>query len=152
MVEVKEMTEQDRGVDLGLSGISLKRASKVIAGVLVAAVAVALVKQMSTEAMAVVIGVLCGVVAGIPASLLLLAAVTRGDRPRQDLVRRESARRDAPPVIVIQGGSTQSLPQGMQGGLWSGTAENPPVRRQFHVVGGDDLLMEGSDREGALWR
>jgi hypothetical protein len=105
---------------------------------LVFAVTLAIIvgKQMTTEAMAVVIGVVCGVLAGIPTSVLLLVALNRRDSLRS----REQAARQAPanypPVVVIQGGA--QLPA-MQGGYWPAPNAAPLVSRQFHVVGDEEL-------------
>lgn len=73
-----------------------------MAAVIVFCVALAVVigNRMSTEAMAVVIGVVCGVAASIPMALLILLA-TRGGRG-SDQVQPTQAH--YPPVVVIQGG------------------------------------------------
>lgn len=104
--------------------------------------AVVVGKQMSSEAMAVVIGVVCGVAAGIPTSLLLLVVLTRRDRSRLDEMERQARQGSNPPVVVIQGGAPQALPMGPQGGYWASPMHGQPVNRQFHVVGGDDLLLD----------
>ncbi len=117
---------------------------------LVFAVTLAIIvgREMSAEAMAVVIGVVCGVAAGIPTAVLLLVALTRRDRQRQEEMERHWQRNgSAPPVVVIQGGSPQALPQGPQAGYWPSSPQGPPVQRQFHVVGGDDLLLDKGRRE-----
>jgi hypothetical protein len=98
--------------------------------------AVVVGNRMSTEAMAVVVGVLCGVTAAIPMSVLILAASTRrvpdvGDRQGYGFpVTRSNG---YPPVIVIQGGA----PVGpvMQPPYLGSAAE--PVARKFHIVGED---------------
>jgi hypothetical protein len=111
---------------------------------LVFAVTLAIIvgKQMTTEAMAVVIGVVCGVLAGIPTSVLLLVALNRRDSLRS----REQAARQAPanypPVVVIQGGAQQPQLPAMQGGYWPAPNAAPLVSRQFHVVGGDELTVD----------
>jgi len=99
--------------------------------------------RMSAEAMAVVVGVVCGVAAAIPMSLLLLAAAQRRrvglDEPTYG---PSSGRQPAyPPVVVIQGGqplpswSSSSFPGPQQAAssdtLWSASP------RQFRVVGED---------------
>lgn len=121
----------------------MKQIGGVFALVFAVTLAVMVGKEMSTEAMAVVIGVVCGVAAGIPTALLLLMAVTRRDRQRVEEAERQAyhAQRNAPPVVVIQGGSPQALPQGPQAGYWPAPPQGPPVQRQWHVVGGDDLLL-----------
>jgi anti-sigma factor RsiW len=110
---------------------------------LVFAVTLAIIvgKQMTTEAMAVVIGVVCGVLAGIPTSVLLLVALSRRDSLR---AREETAARQAPanypPVVVIQGGGTGQ--PALNSGYWPAPNAAPLVSRQFHVVGGDELLVD----------
>lgn len=100
-------------------------------------------RQMTTEAMAVVIGVVCGVIAGIPTSVLLLVALSRRDATR---AREEAAARQAPaaypPVVVIQGGAQQPQMPAMTGGYWPAPNAAPLTSRQFHVVGGDELLVD----------
>ena len=121
----------------------LKQVSVALGLVFVAVLAVVVAKQMSTESMAVVIGVVCGVAAGIPTSVLLLITVTRRDRHRlEELERRAGFRgRGYPPVVVVQGGQPQGLVQGPQAGHWATPQSGPLVRREFHVVG--DSLLEG---------
>jgi hypothetical protein len=104
-------------------------------------------KELSTEAMAVVIGVVCGVAAGIPTSLLLLLALNRRDAQPDRDQDLQQARSGAPPIVVIQGGSPQSLPQGPQAGYWPAPQSGPIVNRQFQVVGGDDLLLDDDRRQ-----
>ena len=99
--------------------------------------------RMSPEAMGVVIGVVCGASAGIPVSLLLLAAMQR----RQHLAADDWSGRGAmspgsyPPVVVIQGGQPSTT--------WPGLNAHDPLQppfygaavdaspREFRVVGGE---------------
>lgn len=64
---------------------------------------------MSTEAITILVGVVCGIAAGIPTSVLLLVVLTRRER-----VQEEKARQDhpgaCPPVVVIQGEAHHALP------------------------------------------
>ena len=136
------MEEQHRnGSEMG-AGLRPRQVGLGLLVVFVAVLAVVVGKKMSAEAMAVVIGVACGVAAGIPTSVLLWVVLTRREQRREEIGRRAGA---YPPVVVIQGGSPlppASLPQGMpNGGYWAGPMPAPPVERQFHVVGGDDLLI-----------
>ncbi|MBN1955121.1 MAG: hypothetical protein JW900_08745 [Anaerolineae bacterium] len=98
-------------------------------------------KQMTTEAMAVVIGVVCGVAAGIPTSVLLLVALSRRDslRARDEAARQAQA--SYPPVVVIQGPAQQPQLPAVQGGYWPAPNAAPLVGRQFHVVG-DEMLVD----------
>jgi len=84
--------------------------------------------RMNSEAMAVVIGVLCGVGAGIPVSLLI-AVVTNhraGGRERLQL------HRDYPPVVVIQPGTSSSAYPQLP---YLSPMPPPAETREFHVVG-----------------
>jgi hypothetical protein len=90
--------------------------------------AVIIGKRMSTDAMAVVIGVACGVVASIPTSLLILAVSNRHER-RQ--VQRQG---DYPPVVIVNPGGSQ--PRYLQAPF-----PIPPMQaqeRQFNVIGDED--------------
>jgi hypothetical protein len=111
---------------------------------LVFAIALAVVvgSRMSAEAMAVVVGVVCGVAAGIPTSILLLVVLNRRDRLRMDEWEQQMRQQNYPPVVVVQGGAPQGLPQGSQAGYWPPPAPGPIETRQFHVVGGEDLLLD----------
>jgi hypothetical protein len=71
--------------------------------------AVVIGNRMSTEAMAVVIGVVCGVAASIPVSILILLATRVGRGSDQAMPQGHGA---APPVVVIQGGQPLQAGQG----------------------------------------
>ncbi len=132
-------------MDNGEGGLDVSMRQVVVVLGLVFAITLAVIvgRKMSTEAMAVVIGVVCGVAAGIPTSILLLVAFTRRDRQRNEEMEQTRRQGTYPPVVVIQGGSPQALPQGPQAGYWPASPSGPPVQRQWHVVGGDDLLLDG---------
>jgi len=93
--------------------------------------------RMSAEAMAVVVGVVCGVAAAIPMSLFILALSSRQDA-RGDLTgpwhQARSGYGEYPPVVVIQGG-----PSGP--GQFVPPRESPPAMiydptpRRFRVIG-----------------
>ena len=106
-----------------------------IAAVIVFAVTLAVIigQRMSTEAMAVVVGVACGVVASIPTSLLILAVSNRrGERE----VRQQ--RRDYPPVVIVNPGNNQ--PRYLQPPF-----PTPPIQgqeRQFRVIGDEDVVLD----------
>lgn len=124
--------------------------------VLAAAVALAVVigQRMSTDAMAVAVGVVFGVAASIPTSLLVVAA-TRGRRDESYRVRREELRPPppAPQIYVVSPGTQPGqgavpwLAGGMQG-QWPGVpgssgqyaAGQPP--RRFKLVGEDERWLE----------
>ena len=137
--------EGGRELEWGGMGVSLKQVGVVLGVVFAVVLAVVVGKEMSTEAMAVVIGIVCGVAAGIPTSLLLLVVLTRRERRREEEVARQARPASYPPVVVIQGGAPQALPPGMGRGYWPDPQPGPPVGRRFHVVGGDELLLDDGD-------
>ena len=107
-----------------------------IAVVLIFCVTLAVVigNRMSTEAMAVVIGVVCGVAASIPMSLLILIVTSRAGRSNEQAMTQGHA--SYPPVVVIQGGQPLQLGQGyapylpaLMNTLGSGQ------QREFTVIG-----------------
>jgi hypothetical protein len=122
--------------------VGIKQMAAVLGLAFAVTLAIIVGRQMTTEAMAVVIGVVCGVLAGIPTSVLLLVAMTRRDSLR---TREETAARQAPagypPVVVIQGGAQQPQLPAMQGGYWPAPTTAPLVGRQFHVVG-EEMLVD----------
>ena len=120
--------------------MSLGRLFLVLGLVFGITLAVVVGSRMSAEAMAVVVGIVCGVAAGIPTSAVLLLAM--GHRGRRRHGREEQSPRAgaSPPVIVIQGGAPQALPPGQEVGYWPAAQPMAHARRDFHVVGDEDLV------------
>ncbi|MCD6291017.1 MAG: hypothetical protein J7M34_10985 [Anaerolineae bacterium] len=112
--------------------------------------AVVIGKRMSTDAMAVVIGVIFGVAASIPTSLLIMATTRRSSEARPP-AGRPPYDGYSPPVIVIS-------PNAQQPGYSSPTSLMPPMppagRRRFHVVGEDGWSGDWDDDtvEADDWR
>jgi hypothetical protein len=115
----------------------------VIGLVFVIALAAVVGSRMSAEAMAVVVGVVCGVAAGIPTSVLLLLAMSRRDRRRYDAADRGVPYAGSPPVVVVQGGAPQALPPGQYAGYWPAVTPGAGEQRQFQVVGDEELARDG---------
>ena len=95
------------------------------------ALAVVVGMRMSAEAMAVVIGVVCGVGSSIPMSALILL-LTRRPQPR--MRSEEPAFQPRPPVVVVTPPAAQ--PQAH----WPGyapvyPAAAMPAPREFRVIG-----------------
>ena len=92
--------------------------------------AVVIGNRMGPEAMAVVIGVTCGVAASIPMSAIILVLTSRRDR-RSELPPR--AREQYPPVVVINPGQQNQrypmLP------YYAPSSVDAPLPRQFNIVG-----------------
>ena len=89
---------------------------------------------LSAEAMAVVVGVVCGVLAGIPTAVLLLVAMRSRDR-RGAQAQPALPPAQYPPVIVV-GGVPQQLPPARDAGAVEGAwRELEAPRRAFRVIG-----------------
>lgn len=111
------------------------------------ALAVTIGQRMSTEAMAVAVGVVFGVAASIPTSLLVLAAA----RSRRDEHR---SWQDPPPpqIYVVTPGSAghtlgwptgaQEQPAATSWPLPSATAGRGHPPRRFKVVGEDEYWLQ----------
>jgi hypothetical protein len=137
------MRNEGRGLEVGTWCLAVKQIAFVLGLVFAITLAVMVGKEMSTEAMAVVIGIVCGVAAGIPTAVLLLVVLTRKERQRMEGAGLGAQRGACPPIVVIQGGAPQVLPYGTQGGTWPMPSTGPIVNRQFHIVGGEDLGLNG---------
>lgn len=139
------MDRHERGLSVGSSGsgTTVRQLGMLLALVFGITLAIVVGKRMSAEAMAVVVGVVCGVAASIPTSVLLLLAISRRDRQSQVDRTDETRDRSYPPVVVIQGGGPPGLPSGLPGGYWPAAFNGPSAQRDFTVVGGDDLLDDG---------
>ncbi len=116
------------------------------------ALAVVVGQRMSAEAMAVVIGVVFGVAASIPTSLLI-AATMRGRREEPRLASSDPRPAvSAPPQIYVVNPSAHAPGQAMAPWLTPGAmAQLPPPgglfpgesSRRFKVVGEDEHWLEG---------
>ncbi len=97
--------------------------------------AVVIGNRMSTEAMAVVIGVVCGVVASIPMSIIVLLVMGRlGRQPEATRAQGMPAYGNAYPPVVIIGAGGQGY------GLHQPAMPPPgyammPQPRQFQIIG-----------------
>jgi hypothetical protein len=96
---------------------------------------VVVANRMSGEAMAVVIGVVCGVLASIPMSVIILILTRRlGEK------EPERKREGYPPVVVINPGPQQ--PQVNQLPTYFPTYPLEASPRQFKIIGQDEVLGE----------
>ncbi len=114
------------------------------------ALAYAIGSRLSAEAINVLVGVLCGIAASVPVSLGLLIALTRkrderaeeeepvsGYPERVDPYPPRAAQAPYPPVIVVAPPQGQ-LPNPYGGYLPPGNMHEPPVARDFRVIGEDE--------------
>jgi len=126
--------------------------SVIIVGVVFAVtLAVVIGNRMSADAMAVVVGVACGVVASVPTSLLLVWALARrgqGAASGADGAGRSGAGTNYPPVVVVNPGygvqgygpSLGMLPS--PGYPAGGNPPMPSGPRTFRVVGDEETLED----------
>ena len=91
--------------------------------------------RLSSEAMAVVVGIVCGVLASVPTSILLLILVRR---LTTDSSQRSPQQRQYPPVIVINPKASQA---DHSFDPWHDPPDGRPagyLPRDFRIVGEDD--------------
>ncbi len=100
--------------------------------------------RLSDQAMAVVVGVIAGVAASIPTSLIVVWLTTRHLAVLHEARRREpEPEREASPQVVILQPTPTAAPQAFHPGypvLPAQTVATPS--RQFTIIGGDDTLGE----------
>ncbi len=96
------------------------------------ALAVVIGARLEQAALAVLVGVVCGVGASIPTSLLIVTIMRRQDQ-RVHEQRRRNTYQAQPPVVVVTPSNAPQLPQPMN---WSAPA---PAQRQFTVIGEEEM-------------
>jgi hypothetical protein len=118
-----------------------------LAGIVTLAIIIG--QRMSTDAMAVVIGVVFGVAASIPTSLLI-ALAARGNRRQDPPYRRDDYQPSPPPpqIYVVNPGQLPAAPtHGPQPALTHPTGNYylaEPARR-YKVVGEAEYWLEEAD-------
>lgn len=110
-------------------------------------------QRLSSDALSMAIGVVFGILAGIPAALLVMAASRRNDRPSEIPKRMDAVQSPTgyqPPVIVVSppmggfsngygNGYGQAGPKEVHGLLPAAQSYiDGQVRREFRVVGGEE--------------
>jgi hypothetical protein len=131
--------------------VNVKRIAALLALAFVIALGIVIGTRLSSDAIAVLVGVMAGVAASIPTGLLLIVVTRRSDGADEE-DDYEERRRESPPVIVVAPGSAPHvLPQYVgnpQAQLPAG-----PGRRRFRVMGYDDEELEPLDAQqgGGNW-
>jgi len=105
--------------------------------------AVVIGKQMSADAMAVVVGVVCGIGASIPTSLLMLFVITRKEQAQQQQQQQQQRAFPQVPAVMIV-----NPPAGQISPYYQATSGSylPPLnggQRQFQVLGADEFDSDG---------
>ncbi len=113
----------------------MKRAIFTILGLFAIAAGVVIALRMSADAMAVIIGIVFGLAATIPTTLILIYTIRQRDA--QQLQTRQQMGQ-YPPVIVVN-----STPTGASaGGLGAHSLLPPAGERSFKVVGQEASPVE----------
>lgn len=89
--------------------------------------------KLAAESMAVVVGVVCGVTASVPMSILMLILVKRTTASQSTPSTSQQAQ--YPPVIVVSGGQPQLGPPNDNGAVEGQWREPGPRRREFRMIG-----------------
>jgi drug/metabolite transporter (DMT)-like permease len=110
-----------------------------LCAVFMVALAIVVGKQMSADAMAVVIGVVCGIAASIPTSLAMLMLLNR----RQEQPDPQRSMPQVPSVMIVNPGGGAPAPYFQQ----PAQQYLPPLQtggRHFQVLGAEEY----ADAEG----
>ncbi len=121
----------------------MRRGVVIIGAVFAAGLAVAVGSRMSADAMAVVVGVACGVLASVPTSLVLLWALARrGQGPAAGADPRMGGY--FPPVVVVNPGPGYGVPAygSSPHALPAAGPALPAVQRSFKVVGDEETMLD----------
>lgn len=98
------------------------------------ALAVVIGVRLEQAALAVVVGLVCGIGASIPTSLLIAALLNKRNERRQE--RNREPLPTPPPVVVV---TTPAALQPGQPGTWRDAYPLPaPSQRQFSVIGEEE--------------
>ena len=148
--------EDSSRAETGREGRGMRQLIALLGLAFVVTLGVVVGTRMSSDAIAVLVGVIAGVAASIPCALLLMA-VTRRQEPQEVEPYEEPRYRQAPPVIVVTpGAAQQQLPYGTPPyGAPYGYPElgaGRSGRRQFRVMGYDEAEEEQpAEGEAGNW-
>jgi hypothetical protein len=105
--------------------------------------------RMSTDAMAVVVGIVCGVLASIPTSTLLVWVMRQRDKQMELQQTHSRAYGNFPPVVVVNGQGTNGYGNGtMIPALPTGTLSGA---RNFKVIGQENTESGNGDLLPPFW-
>jgi hypothetical protein len=98
--------------------------------------------RMSPDALAVIIGIICGVLASIPTSAMLVWVMRQRDKQEAQLGQLRPYGSQYPPVVVVNGQGTNGYGTPYAGNAL--TAGPPPLgTRGFNVMGHDNTETVG---------
>lgn len=124
---------------------------KTIVGIILAGVTImagVISFRLSADALALIVGVLLGIIALVPTLALAMLMLRRNQQQSED---RMSAPTQQPPVIVVSGGYPAMMPMGQGGNHMGFQGMLPPPTqppREFRVMGHEDTdTVELHDHE-----
>jgi len=118
----------------------MKRILMVLGIIFIVALCITIAKNLSSDAMAIIVGIICGIGASIPTSLLLLFLTRREDayehpEPRQNQ-QFPSVMIVTPPMGQFSQGNPYMNGMNSQGAYFPPPAGAPGFTpRQFHILG-----------------
>ncbi len=112
----------------------MKRGIFIFLGLFAVGAGITIALRMSADAMAVIIGVVFGLVATIPTTVILLVTLRRNEAQQ---TRYQQQMGQYPPVIVVNSGQAGMGSTGMPMLSAPGTGE-----RNFKIVGGESTPTE----------
>jgi hypothetical protein len=121
----------------------MKRAITLVGIAFAVGLAVVVGNRMSSDAIALVVGVVCGVLASVPTSLLVIWAMgRRGQSMAVESQARNGVGGPYPPVVVVNPGPGYGMPG--YGAPPPGWDRQLPAGgpRQFKVVGEEETLLD----------
>ncbi len=126
----------------------MKRFILIISAIFAVTLAVVIGTRMSPDAMAVVVGIVCGVLASIPTSTLLVWVMRQRDKQMETQMNGRGYG-NFPPVVVVNGQGTNGYGNGtttpsLPAGTFSGA-------RNFKVIGQENTETNGGDVLPAFW-
>lgn len=114
----------------------MKRAIVAFVAIVVVALAIMVGKQMSADAMAVIVGIVCGIGASIPTSLVMLMLVRRQEHTETE---RRTAAVGMPSIMIVNPAAGMTAPYQMPANQLLPPAYGGPAARQFQVVGSEAM-------------
>ena len=109
----------------------LNKLTKLVSVILAVTLAVIVGNRLSDEALAVLAGVMCGLGAAIPTSLLIVAA----SQQRSERDRRQAQPQEARSLVVVIGPPGAQWQPGSQGDVLPLSITSPPmVEREYNYA------------------
>ena len=126
----------------------MKKFGMIMGVTFVVTLAIVIGWRMSPDAMAVVVGIVCGVLASIPTSTLLVWVMRQRDKQMEAHMQTRSYG-NFPPVVVVNGQGTNGYGNGSAAPpLPAGTLSGA---RNFKVIGQENTELNGGDVLPAFW-